>query len=127
WLNLPPWQARAGLAKLEPEFRRNPEHRGNPFVHLLFPAVVKVFEARQRLERTVATLRCGEALRLDAAGPEGPPPEKFGDLEVPPPLDPFTGNGFDGWYKAKDGRGVLEVPPPPGMPRQLGRNIEVGK
>ncbi len=99
----------------------------NPFLTLLFPAVSKVYEARVRVERTVASLRSGEALRLYAAAHDGKAPSKFTDVTtVPLPVDPLTGKGFDGFYTQQDGRGVLDVPSLNPATPQLGRRFEIG-
>ncbi len=93
---------------------------------MLMPALAKTCAAQVRLERWVAGLRAAEALRQYAAAHEGKPPTKWNDITaVPRPLDPVTGNGFDDFYHMKDGRAVLEVPPPPGQPVMLGRHFEL--
>jgi hypothetical protein len=125
-LSLPPWQGRAGLEDVTRKVIALKARYRNPVVTLLFPAVGKVFEARVRLERTVAGLRCGEALRLYAAH-HGKAPDKLTDMAtVPLPVDPVTGKGFEGFYKAKDGHGVLDVPPLPSQSPLTGRRFEIG-
>ena len=123
WMNVPPWQARAGLEEAEKEVRAlGPT--GNPIIGLLMPAVEKVYEARVRIEWTADYLRCAEALRFYAATHDGKPPEKLEDVKLPLPVDPYTGEGFGKFYKVdKDGTGVFEVPPPPNMPPSLGRRF----
>ena len=125
-LTLPPWQAQSSMEAVTKEMYRLRAELSNPLITMLFPAIQKVYEARTRVERIVAGLRCGEALRLYAATHDGKAPAKFADITaVPLPIDPTTGKGFDGFYKATDGRGVLEVPSMmPGTP-QLGRRFEI--
>jgi hypothetical protein len=127
-LSLPPWQGHAQMEMVAKDVRRLREQVSNPFVTLLFPAVHKVYDARVRLERTVAGLRCAEALRLYAAAHDGKAPIKFTDITtVPLPIDPFTGKGFEGFYSSgRDGSGVLDVPPKPPSQVQLGRRFAIG-
>jgi hypothetical protein len=123
WLAVPAWQGRAHLEKVEAAYRKRAGEDGNVFIKLLMPALMKVSAAHLRLGRHLAGLRGAEALRLYVAA-HGKPPAKWGDLTVPGPLDPFTGKGFDSWYRLSDGTGVLDVPPPPHMPASLGRRYE---
>ncbi len=127
-LSLPPWQGQGQIDAVSKDVMRLREQFGNPVITLLFPTVQKVYDARVRLERTVAGLRCAEALRLYAAAHDGNAPGKFTDITaVPLPIDPLTGRGFEGFYNsAKDGSGVLDVPPMPLSPVQLGRRFLIG-
>lgn len=123
-LTVPTWQARPLMEAANEKFRSS----DNVFLTLLGPAVHKTWLASVRFERQLAGLRCAEALRLHAAKHEGKPPAKWRDItEVPLPIDPFTGKGFDTLYQMTDGRGILEIPPPPppGMPASLGRRYEL--
>jgi hypothetical protein len=79
-----------------------------------------------RTERYVAGLRGAEALRLFAAAHGGKPPAKWADITgVPLPTDPLTGQGLDALYRVQDGKGVLDMPPPPPMPAIIGRRYEL--
>lgn len=123
-LTVPTWKA---LPMLEETFR---EYRStdNIFLSLLLPTIEKTWFAGVRFERQLTRLRCAEALRLYAAAHKGKPPEKWSDITaVPLPIDPVTGKGFDAFYQAANGRGILEIPPapPPGMPASLGRRYEL--
>lgn len=55
---------------------------------------MKVREARARLERKFALLRCVEALRMYAAENDGKLPAQLADIKLPLPVDPFTGKAF---------------------------------
>jgi hypothetical protein len=105
------------------------EHRStdNALLKLLLPAIEKTWAANVRIERQLAGLRGAEALRLYAAAHEGKPPAKWSDITaVPLPIDPVTGKGFDEWYQVTDGRGILEIPPPPPINLAiLGRRFEL--
>jgi hypothetical protein len=127
WLSVPPWQAVAGLEQVQKAVQ-NSRQNNNPLVALLLPACSKVHLACLRTDRHIAGLRCAEALRLHAVAHDGRAPDKLGDVTaVPPPVDPFTGKGFDAFYQASDGKGVLNVPPPPGQGAALGRRYERGR
>jgi hypothetical protein len=127
WMSVPPWQARAGLEKIEKRVRGGPRAlNGNFIVVLLFPAILKVHDAHTRTERLIATLRCAEALRRYAAEHQGQPPEKLADVtEVPLPLDPATGQTFNGFYQRNDGKGIFEVPSLHRSLPQQGRRFEL--
>jgi hypothetical protein len=100
---------------------------GNILVRLLLPAVNKVYEARMRIERAADYLRCAEAIRMYAGTHDGKAPAKLEDVKLPLPLDPYTGQTFDKFYKVEaDGTGVFEVPPPSWMNvPSLGRRFEL--
>jgi hypothetical protein len=88
-------------------------------------AFSKVFAAKVRLERDIAALRCGEALRLYAAEHDGNPPAKWSDIaSVPLPVDAATGKGFDVYYEVKEGRAALNVPGFPGQGTRTGKRFE---
>jgi glutathione S-transferase len=65
------------------------------------PALQKVRRAQGRLEQRIALLRHVEAIRMYAAAHEGKVPPKLSDVDVPLPLDPFTGKPFR--YEVIDG------------------------
>jgi hypothetical protein len=126
WMNVPPWEARKGMEATANKVRAiGPT--GNPIIALLIPTINKVYDARVRIERTADYLRCAEALRMYAATHDGKAPEKLEDVKLPLPLDPYTGQGFDKFYKIMaDGTAVFEVPlPPPNMTPSLGRRFEL--
>ncbi len=129
WLNAPTWQA---LPKLEEIARKASKEgkpgEGNPIIGLLMPAMSKVFQAHVRSEYLFSRLRCAEALRFYAAMHDGKAPEKLTDItDLPLPLNPYTGKGFEGLYQYQDGKGVLEALVPPPLPQSLGRRYEIGK
>lgn len=124
WLNVPPWEARAGMQDAVRRVRAIGPN-GNPIIALQLPAVEKVYEARVRIEHIADYMRCAEALRLYAATHEGKPPEKLDDVKLPLPLDAYTGEGFGKLYKVQaDGTAVFEVPAPPNLP-SLARRFEL--
>jgi hypothetical protein len=125
WMNVPPWEAQAGLDAMAKKIRAlGPTH--NPIVTSVLPAVAKVYEARVRIERIPDYLRCAEALRMYASTHDGKAPDKLEDVKLPLPLDPYTGEGFGKFYKVQaDGGAVFEVPPPPNMPPSMGRRFEL--
>jgi len=96
WVALPYWQARPGLQKSDQELRAAiARFEGFPLLAFL-PAVDKIYEARVRLDRRLAAMRCIEAVRLYAAVHDGKLPASLSDItEVPVPIDPVTGRSFD--------------------------------
>jgi hypothetical protein len=124
WLSVPAWQGRAGIEKVAKEARSGGRGGANPFMRLLVPAIAKVYEAQLRLDRHLAGLRCAEALRWHAAAHGGKAPAKWEDItEVPRPVDPATGKGFDAFYKVEGGKANLAIPAP-GVHPSLGRRYE---
>jgi hypothetical protein len=129
WFVVPSWQARAGLEQVEKRLQAERERGpGNLFQSLLVPAISKVLQAGARVERYLAGLRCVEAIRLYAAAHDGKLPTKLEDVtEVPLPIDPVTGKGFDEFYKAEGDTAVLDIPPPPPQPAAVGRRYEFAR
>jgi hypothetical protein len=127
WSALPAWEGREHLLRLDKRLREEGEQgRGALLGDVLFPFAAKVQEAGSRLERQVAAVRCVEAIRLHAASHGGKLPAALADVtEVPLPLDPYTGKGFDSYYKVSGDTAVLDIPPPPGMAENLGRRYEL--
>ncbi len=120
WMNVAPWQARAGLEAVEKRVR-GLGPTVNPILYLLMPAVEKVYEARVRIEHAADYLRCAEAIRYYAMTHDGKPPEKLSDIQLPLPVDAYTGESFGKFYSVQaDGTAVFEIPPPPNMPPSLG-------
>ena len=126
WMNVAPWEARPGLDKAIKDIHAEGVP-GNLLVRLLIPAVNKVYEARVRIEYVADYLRCAEALRMYAATHAGKAPAKLEDAQLPLPLDPYTGKGFDKFYKLEmGGTAVFEVPPPPPIASpSMGRRFEL--
>jgi hypothetical protein len=126
WMLVPTWQALEPLKQFDHKMPTDPRFSKDPLLRSLMPAIYKVFLASVRSERQFAAARAAEALRLYAAAHGGKPPAKWADItEVPLPLDPVTGKGFDGFYQVKDGKGVLRVPPPAPMPELLTKHYEL--
>ncbi len=116
WVSLPSWQMWHELKRNERALQER-ARRENPLIALLLPALSKVAQAQLRVDQQVAGLRCAEALRQYAADHKGQPPEKWTDVkEVPLPIDPFTGQGFEASYRLEDGKAVLEIVPPMKVP-----------
>jgi hypothetical protein len=129
WMNAPPWQAQPKLDQIALETTKEMKAGiANPMIALMLPAISKVYGAYVRTENLIGRLRCAEALRLYAAAHDGKAPEKFADLgELPLPINAYTGKGFEEMYQFHDGKGVLETPMPPPLPKSLGRRYEIGK
>lgn len=58
------------------------------------PAILKVRRTQLRLEQRLALLQHVEALRLYAAAHNGSLPASLSDIELPLPVDPFSGRPF---------------------------------
>jgi len=106
WVALPYWQARPGLQQADQELRTEAGRLDIfPFLEFM-PAVDRIYEARVRLDRRLAALRCIEAVRLYAAAHAGTLPASLSDItEVPIPVDPVTGHRFA--YSVAAGRVTL--------------------
>src|SRR5262249_10608481 len=101
YASLPYWQARPGLQAAAGQVRAARTKDLNVFIGLLMPAIVKVQLANVREQRHIAGLRCAAAIRLHAARHGGKLPASLKEItEVPLPIDPATGKGFDDLYKA---------------------------
>jgi hypothetical protein len=87
----------------------------------LLPHIIEVRRAQGRLEQRIGLLRHVEALRLYAAGHDGPLPSKLSDLPVPVPADPFTGKPFD--YRAEGTTARLGGSPPRGEEQNPRYNV----
>jgi hypothetical protein len=114
WFNVPVWQALPELRKVDQQIvAAKSRLEGVPLLDFL-PAISKVYSATGTLDRRIAALRCVEAIRMYAAAHEGKLPAALSDItEVPVPLDPMTGKGFD--YQTDAQRARLSAPAVPGM------------
>lgn len=125
WTYVPYWQARAGLTRFEQRVRTFPKQEiQGVFFRLTVPPILHTHTALARTERYLAGLRCAEAIRLHAVTHESRLPATLADItDVPLPIDPITGQGFDSMYTLKGGQAVLELPA--SDPRStLGRRYE---
>jgi hypothetical protein len=105
-VGLPYWQGSVGLREADQDFRAGRARFGLLPFNAFIPATQKVFEARVRLDRRLAALRVIEAIRLYAAAHEGKLPAALNDItEVPIPVDPVSGRGFD--YSVSGDRVIL--------------------
>jgi hypothetical protein len=124
---LPHWQAREGLNRLDKQIQDAVRaNDGNVLITLLFPVVLRVYEAQARMDRQLASLRCVEALRLHADAQGGKLPATLAEVRaVPLPTDPLTGKGFDTLYKVDGAKAVLDIPAMPGQPPTTARRYEL--
>jgi hypothetical protein len=131
WTYVPYWQGRAGLERAEKRYGRSSSPRSiqGALIGLVVPAFLKTYDAYGRTQRTIAGLRCAEAIRLHAALHGGKLPQALSDItDVPLPLDPITGKGFDLLYRTVGDGAILEVPPPPGYGTPaLGRHYQFSR
>ena len=88
WLSLPYWKAEAGLVG------KSPANDADESLLASAWAVIKVKKAQARLDQKIAMLAHVEALRQYAADHDGNLPAKLEDVDLPLPVDPFTGKAF---------------------------------
>ncbi len=103
--NLPTWKALDAMNKVPPP----PKDR---LFRGLLSALNKVRTAQGRLEQRIALLRHVEALRMYAADHGGKLPATLDEIDLPLPVDPFTGKPFR--YELKDDTAQLRGTPPKG-------------
>jgi hypothetical protein len=88
---------------------------------LYLPSYWKVRRAQGRLEQRISLLRHVEAIRMYAANHDGRLPESLDAIDLPLPVDPFTGKPF---RYAKDGNTAhLRGNPPRGDQKNPGYNL----
>ncbi|MBN1490248.1 MAG: hypothetical protein JXA69_10045 [Phycisphaerae bacterium] len=110
WFSVPYWQAAEGLRAAEAKLAENPDRLLNPCIALL-PSLRKAHLRTTMPDRSIAALRCIEAVRLHAAAHDGRPPTQLDDITlVPIPIDPITGAPFR--YEVNGNQILLEGPAP---------------
>jgi hypothetical protein len=118
WLNFPYWVAEAERERIKAGPAPDMEER---IADLLRPAVAKVHRSQARLERRLALLRVVEALRLHAAAHDGQWPDDLKDINLPLPVDPFTGKPFT--YKREGNTAIVQAGAPKGEEKNSAYNI----
>jgi hypothetical protein len=113
WMVFPYWKS---TPRIEAEMKR----KGGALGWLL-PNSQKVHQAQARTQQRLGMLQILEALRLHAAANKGKLPTKLDEVDLPLPVDPFTGKPFR--YEVKDGTAILRGTPPKGMEKQAAYNI----
>jgi hypothetical protein len=115
WQSLPFWEAYPRVreymdkARLDAEMS-SPDAAAIPLGRSALPWMERVLGAQVRMERRFAVLRCAEAIRLYAAAHDGKLPAALADIkEVPVPVDPVTGHGFE--YTVEGNAATLYGPP----------------
>jgi hypothetical protein len=115
WTNLPFAQVREGVHRVERQVAdaRPPSRTRFSLAGSLLPAIARVEQARARIDRRMAALRCIEALRLSAAAHDGRWPHTLEEItEVPVPPDPYTGKPFG--FRREGDRATLSGSAAPG-------------
>src|SRR5262249_33763944 len=113
WLNLPFWEAKAGMDRAEAEVAKL--KNATPFL-MFVPGVLKVKQAQTRLDQYFGYLRIMEAIRLHAHTSSGGLPSSLDETNLPLPVDPVTGKAYE--YTVKDGVATLHgMNPNPGVER----------
>ncbi len=104
-------QKSSKLEEFEAEFKARCEEAGPislPTKYLM-PALVPLYKAPIWVDSELAMLQTLHALRAHAAQHAGKLPELIEELELPAPLDPFTGTAFS--YKLNGGEATLRSSP----------------
>jgi hypothetical protein len=114
FMNLPTWQSEELGGKLKPA-------KEKALFDFLIPVLQNVRRAQGRLEQRIALLRHVEALRMYAADHAGKLPEKLADVDVPLPVDPFTGKPFR--YELDGSTARIRGTAPKGMEMNPGFNV----
>lgn len=114
-MNLPTWQAQELGGQIKPP------KKDETLFEFLVPALLKVHQAKGRLEQRIALLRHVEALRLYAADHDGKLPERLSDCPVPLPVDPFNGKPFR--YKKEGEIAHVFGAPPKGLEKAAPYNL----
>ncbi|NQT12187.1 MAG: hypothetical protein HQ582_05540 [Planctomycetes bacterium] len=118
WLNVPYWQAHEGMKEAEARIVTSSKSREltSPAKTLL-SLVDNAYSAEARSERSLAALRCVEAIRLYAAAHGGQLPATLDEIrEVPIPINPVTGGAFG--YRLEGEVAVLDADGPADLHRQ---------
>jgi hypothetical protein len=118
-------EAMAGFAIVESEMkamkRNGPTDPLDILVHLLMPALQKIYYASTRTERRIAQMRVVEAVRLQILADGGKVPESLEEVKVVPvPVDIAYSKNFV-YKKTATGFSVYS-PPPPGEQPNMGNN-----
>ncbi|MEM7681219.1 MAG: hypothetical protein AAF288_04610 [Planctomycetota bacterium] len=116
-MTLPPAEATPWLDGVERNFERLVREPGGPgmkFAGVLLPAVTAANRTMVRSMHRFAQLRTFEAIRHYAALNGGRPPASLEDIDLPIPINPWTGEPFP--YRVEEGVAVLGH----GMPGRYG-------
>ena len=117
WTGAPYWQARKYISsrKMDERLTEAAKECGwaaTPTTMFL-PAILASRTAEARLQQQIAILMTIEAVRMYAADNDGKLPETLDQLDVPAPIEPFTGKAIS--YEFKDGMGIIDGHALPGM------------
>ncbi len=112
---LPTWEAISRMDEAERKAAKATLFSG------LLPSMHMVRRAQGRLEQRIALLRHVEAIRLYAATHGGKVPAKLSEIDVPLPIDPFTGKPFR--YEVIGGVAHLRGIPPKGDEKNAAYNL----
>jgi hypothetical protein len=118
WLNVPYPQAREGMKKAQAGIVTSSKSRAlTSLAETLLTLVEAAYSAEARGERSLAALRCVEAIRLYTAAHGGQLPASLDEIrDVPIPINPVTGKAFG--YRLEGEVAVLEAGGPPELHRQ---------
>jgi hypothetical protein len=122
WYGQPYPVAREQFARSDAKLKAAKDVPGTVLARLLLPAVGKVINASERIDRRIAGLRVVEAVRLYAAAHGGKLPATLADItDVPVPDDPVHARPFG--YTVEGDKAVLTGPPPAGVTPNSSNNL----
>ena len=114
WINVPYWQARESLARIEDAFEQPAAREESEPFHAFLPSVGRAYFTVTRLDRRLAALRTVEAVRLYAAAHDGALPASLADIDaIPIPTDPVTGQPI--LYRRDGDTAIIDLPAPPDL------------
>jgi hypothetical protein len=113
WLGLPYWKAAGRLTAAQ-------KGEEGALTRLL-PQGHKVMRAQARVEQRLKMLQVLEALRLHAAANKGALPKTLDEVDLPLPVDPYTGKPFG--YAVEGGKAVIRGTPPKGEEKVAVYNV----
>jgi hypothetical protein len=121
WTHLPYWQVqtRTSRGSTDATLRAASQRYGfcTAPAMLLLPAVLAARTAEARCDQIIALTQAVEAIRMYGAAHDGKLPPTLDDLQVPPPIEPFTGKPID--YEYHGHRAVLNGHAVPGLRYRL--------
>lgn len=122
WGLLPYWQAHEGMKAWQHEYADRFSKR-NPFFLAFVIPTIAAYEIATKRERAVAALQTIESIRDYAATHDGKLPPDLNALDLPAPIDPFSGKSL--LYHVADSTFTLESQIPDDLPPKDGLKYQV--
>lgn len=121
WTYLPLWQTRQKVDsdQLEQALKASSDRYGwctQPTAALV-PGILFARVAEARCEQNIALIQTVECLRMHAATHDGTLPGSLGELSVPAPIEPFTGQPIQ--YRLDGANAIITGHPLPGLQNRI--------